>query len=259
MPFFEHKNRKFYYEVHGEGEPLLYLHGWNGNMTGFKKNLIPGLKNYQCIAFDLPGFGRSQSQDLSLEDIMESIHALLDHLKVKSVNLMGFCMGGTLALDYALRFQDRVKKIILVETYADFPWFLTLLLPKCIGYLLFRFFLTNPLGIWMTKRYLLLRDTVYRDDFFEAFQKADPKVSLHYIRMLWTYAKRDHFQRMKDLTIETLLVLGKDTKKHMKESARKLNQHIRHSMIEALDEAGHFPLEENSRDLILKIREFVEK
>ena len=70
MPFFEHKNRQFYYEVHGEGEPLLYLHGWNGNISGFKKNLVPGLQNYQCIAFDLPGFGRSQSQNLAFEDVI---------------------------------------------------------------------------------------------------------------------------------------------------------------------------------------------
>jgi len=260
MPFLEYKNKKFYYEVHGQGEPLLYLHGWNGNIAGFKKNLVPYLnQNFQCIAFDLPGFGQSQPYDLSFDDLTQSVQALLDHLKIQSVHLIGFCMGGTIALDYAIRFQDRVKKIILVETYADFPWFLSLLIPGWIGHRLFRFFLTNPLGIRCTKHYLLLRDQIYRDDFFEAFQKADPNVSLYYIRMLWDYAKRDHYQRMRELTRETLLVMGKDTKKHIKESIQKLNQHIRGSMIEALDRAGHFPIEENSRDLIEKIRDFVKQ
>lgn len=260
MPFLEHKNRKFYYEVHGEGEPLLYLHGWNGNISGFRKNLVPDLtKNFQCIAFDLPGFGQSQSRDLSFDDLADSVQALLDHLKLKSVNLIGFCMGGTIALDYAMRFQSRVKKIILVETYADFPWFLSLLLPRRIGHWLFHFFLLNPIGVKMTKRYLLLRDKVYRDDFFEAFQKSDPEVSLQYIRMLWDYAKRDHSQRMREITCETMLVMGKQTSKRIKESIHKLNHHIRGSMIEALDKTGHFPLEENSRDLIEKIRSFIGK
>ena len=259
MPYFEHKNRQFYYEVHGQGEPLLYIHGWNGNMSGFKENLVPDLtENFQCISFDLPGFGQSQSIDLTFDELAENLHAFLDHLKVKSVNVVGFCMGGTIALDYALRFQDRVKKLILVETYADFPWFLSLLLPRWIGHRLLHFFLLNPAGVWMTKRYLLIRDRVYRDDFFEAFQKADPEVSLQYIRMLWDYAKRDHCQRMKDFTKETLLVMGINTKKHVKESVQRLNQNIRGSMIEALDHAGHFPLEENSRALIEKIRKFVQ-
>ena len=48
MPFFEHKNRKFYYEIHGQGESLLYFHGWNGNISGFEKNLVPDLtKNFR--------------------------------------------------------------------------------------------------------------------------------------------------------------------------------------------------------------------
>ncbi len=260
MPYFDHKNKQFYYEIHGQGEPLLYLHGWNGNISGFTKNMVPDLtKHFQCIAFDLPGFGRSQYVDLTFDEVTENLQAFLDHLRLKSVNLLGFCMGGTIALDYTLRFQDRVKKLILIETYADFPWFLSLLLPQRLGHGLFHFFLMNPAGVAMTKRYLLLRDKVYRDDFFETFQKADPEVSLKYIRMLWDYAKRDHYQRMKTLTKETLLVMGKDTKQHIKESIQKLNQHIRGSMIEALDQAGHFPLEENSRALIEKIRTFVER
>ena len=77
--------------------------------------------------------------------------------------------------------------------------------------------------------------------------------------MLWDYAKRDHSCRMRELTRETLLVMGNQTSKRIKESIHKLNQYIRGSMIEALDHAGHFPLEENSRDLIEKIRSFVEK
>ncbi len=258
MPYFRLGNSDCYYEVHGEGEPLLYLHGWNGNMGGFRENLVPDLaKGFQCIAVDLPGFGKSQPAELSFDNLSQGVDSLLDHLKIKSVTLLGFCMGGVIALDYAMRQQRRVNKLVLIETYADFPWFLAPLLSKKYGHRIFEFALRHPLGVFLVKKYLLMRDTLYRDDFFKTFQLANPKISLEYIRMLWRYAQEDHFERMRQMNLKTLLLFGQETHQGVKRSIAKIQRHIRGSRIEALDNAGHFPIEENGARVLEKLRQFL--
>ncbi len=259
MPYFQLQNSQCYYEVHGSGEPILYLHGWNGNMSGFQQNLMPYLKDqYQCITVDFPGFGRSEAADLSFEELSEGIEKLLDQLRIQAVTLLGFCMGGVVALDYALRCQDRVKKLILVETYADFPVFLLPLLSNRFGKRLFEFAVNHPLGIRLVKRYLLLRDFLYREDFFKAFQTVDPKASLKYVHMFWEYAKKaDHYERMKELDLKTLLIMGKETNGFVKRSICRIQKTLPDSRLEILESAGHFPIEENSLQLAHSLKQFL--
>ncbi len=260
MPYFPLQDSQCYYEIHGVGEPILYLHGWNGNMSGFKQNLMPYLKDrYQCITVDFPGFGRSEPADPSFEALSDGIEKLLDQLRIQTVTLLGFCMGGVVALDYALRRQERIKKLILVETYADFPIFLMPLLSNRFGRKLFEFGVNHPLGIRLVKRYLLLRDFLYREDFFKAFQTVDPKASLKYVRMFWEYARKsDHYARMKDLDLKTLLIMGEQTNGFVKRSILRIQKILPDSRLEVLQSAGHFPIEENSLGLAQSLKQFLE-
>ena len=174
MPHISFQNSKIYYEVHGKGEPLLYIHGWNGCMDSFKFNLLDRLKKkYQIILFDLPGYGDSQEIKLSFEILCKLVTKLLDALKIEKVNLLGFCMGAIVSLDYTIRNQERVKKLILIETYIDFPFIIWPLVLRGINKPLIRFFRFNKLGISLTKNHLFMKNKKYRTEFFELFQKAE--------------------------------------------------------------------------------------
>lgn len=250
MPYLIFNNSRIYYESYGKGEPLLYIHGWNGSIDSFKFNLLNDLKNeYQIILLDLPGCGRSDNIELSYINLCELIDKLVEELQIGKFNLMGFCMGATIALDYVIRNQDKVKKLILVDTYIKFPLILKPLLVNTLNSYIFRFFLDTKLGMCLTKRYLFLKNYKYRDGFFQGFQKSDTKTSLEYVRLLNEYSKIDHYNRMKEVRTNVIIIVGDLTSSTIIKTAKKINRNIENSKLIFLNDSGHFPIEENGTDL----------
>src|SRR5256712_9813748 len=109
---------KLYYEIHGTGHPLILLHGGLGAIEMFGPNL-PALANgRQVIAVDLQGHGRTADVDrpLSTELMAEDIAALIKHLKLERPDLMGYSLGGGVALLTAIRHPAIVRRLVVVST-----------------------------------------------------------------------------------------------------------------------------------------------
>jgi len=109
---------KLYYEVHGTGYPLLLLHGGLGATSMFGPNLPALATGRQVIAVDLQGHGRTADIDrpLSPQLMADDIAALIKHLKLERVDLMGYSLGGGVAFFVALRHPELVRKLVLVST-----------------------------------------------------------------------------------------------------------------------------------------------
>ena len=109
---------KLYYEVHGTGYPLILLHGGLGATSMFGPNLPALAKGRQVIAVDLQGHGRTADIDrpLSPQLMADDIAALIKHLKLERVDLMGYSLGGGVAFFVALRHPELVRKLVLVST-----------------------------------------------------------------------------------------------------------------------------------------------
>jgi pimeloyl-ACP methyl ester carboxylesterase len=104
---------RLYYEVYGQGEPLLLLHG-NGGSIASMGNQIPFFsQHYKVIAIDTRSHGRSKdpSDSLSFEQIVDDFNALLDSLHLDSAYVIGWSDGGIDALLLAIRHPDKVKKM----------------------------------------------------------------------------------------------------------------------------------------------------
>ena len=104
---------RLYYEVYGQGEPLLLLHG-NGGSIASMGNQIPFFSlHYKVIAVDTRAHGRSKdpSDSLSFEQIVDDFNALLDSLHLDSAYVIGWSDGGIDALLLAIRHPDKVKKM----------------------------------------------------------------------------------------------------------------------------------------------------
>lgn len=109
---------KLYYEIHGTGQPLIVLHGGLGATSMFGPNLPALAKGRQVIAVDLQGHGRTADIDrpLSAELMAEDIAALIKHLKLERPDLMGYSLGGGVALFVAIRHPELVGKLVVVST-----------------------------------------------------------------------------------------------------------------------------------------------
>src|SRR2546422_6124690 len=109
---------KLYYEIHGTGRPLILLHGGLGALEMFGPNLPALAKGRQVIAVDLQGHGRTADIDrpLSVALMADDIAALAKRLGLESFDVMGYSMGGGVALQAAIRHPEVVRKLVVVST-----------------------------------------------------------------------------------------------------------------------------------------------
>jgi len=110
---------KMYYEVHGSGEPVVLLHGAfmtiTNNWTGWIGELA---KTRKVIAVEMQGHGRTADieRDISQENLADDVAGLLDHLKIPRADLIGYSMGGGVAMECAIRHPDKVRKVVVISS-----------------------------------------------------------------------------------------------------------------------------------------------
>ncbi len=112
----------YYYEIHGEGEPLLLLHGGLGSIEMFEPALPQFAESRQVIAADLHGHGRTQLGDrkISLPDMGDDMAVLLEKLGFEQVDVLGYSLGGGVAFRLAAQHPSRVRRLVLVSAgYAQ--------------------------------------------------------------------------------------------------------------------------------------------
>ncbi|HEY6157943.1 MAG TPA: alpha/beta hydrolase [Gemmatimonadales bacterium] len=109
---------KLYYEIAGTGRPLVLLHGGLGALEMFGPNLAALARRRQVIAVDLQGHGRTADIDrpLSVAFMADDIAALIKHLGLASADIMGYSLGGGVALQTAIRHPEVVRKLVVVST-----------------------------------------------------------------------------------------------------------------------------------------------
>ena len=114
---------EMYYEIHGEGEPLVLLHGFFGSGQ-FWKPLLPALtEEFQVILPDLRNHGRTTnpSKTFTHRQAAKDVYALLDRLGIKKFRAMGFSTGGMTLLHMATSQPDRVKAMVLFGASTYLP------------------------------------------------------------------------------------------------------------------------------------------
>ncbi len=110
---------KMYYEVHGSGDPVVLLHGAfmtiTNNWTGWIGELS---KTRKVIAVELQGHGRTADidRDISSANLADDVAALLDYLKIPRADVIGYSMGGGVALQCAIRHPEKVRKVVSISS-----------------------------------------------------------------------------------------------------------------------------------------------
>lgn len=103
---------KLYYEVDGQGEPLLLLHAGVADSRMWDDQFGVLAQHYRVIRYDLRGFGRS-NLPAGLFSNHEDVAGLLNFLGVEQAHVIGISFGGHVALDFTLTYPERVKTLVL--------------------------------------------------------------------------------------------------------------------------------------------------
>jgi pimeloyl-ACP methyl ester carboxylesterase len=112
---------KMYYEIYGQGKPLVLVHGGGSTIqTNFEKIIPLLVKNRKIIAVELQAHGRTSDRnaDLRFEQDADDIATLLKNLKIDKADFLGFSNGGTTTLQIAIRHPGIVDKMILASALA---------------------------------------------------------------------------------------------------------------------------------------------
>lgn len=112
---------KLYYEIYGQGKPLILIHGGGSTIQSTFEKVIPLFaKSRQVIAVELQAHGRTSDRDadLSFEQDADDVATLLNNLKIAKADFFGFSNGGTTTLQLAIRHPGMVDKIILGSALA---------------------------------------------------------------------------------------------------------------------------------------------
>lgn len=107
----------YYYEVSGNGEPVILLHGFTGDHSTWNPIKQYLMDSFKVISIDIIGHGKTSSppdvRNYRIEQVVSQISGILDHLSLKKAHILGYSMGGRLALSYAIANPERVKSLVL--------------------------------------------------------------------------------------------------------------------------------------------------
>jgi len=231
----------------GEGEPIMFIHGSGPGVTAYAnwRLAMPELsEKFRVIAPDMVGFGytdRPEGIEYNMETWVQQTLDLADALKLDKINLVGNSFGGALALAFAIRYPNRVNKLVLmgsVGVYFD----MTLGLDKVWGYTPSFENMKELLDIFAYNRNIvtdelaqLRYEASIRPGFQESFSSMFPAP-----RQQWADAMESDEQDIKNIKHDTLIIHGREDKVIPLQNSIRLNQLIKKSQLHVFGECGHW-------------------
>jgi len=119
--FVEINGIKLCYDIHGKGDPLILIHGFTSKKETFVAQVSDLSKYFQVIRLDNRGSGKSErpNESYTMDMFVEDIRGLMDYLRIERAHILGFSLGGMIAQSFALKYPNRLKKLILLNTISQ--------------------------------------------------------------------------------------------------------------------------------------------
>lgn len=257
MPIAQLSDCQVFYVDEGQGIPLVLIHGfpldhsmWNLQVEGLKSS-------YRIIALDLPGFGAStpHSGQMSIIGFADRLMEFLDALNLPQVTLCGLSMGGSIALQFALRHPERLSKLILCDCRAatDTPE-----AQRMRHELAERVLREGPecVAQAMPARLFSPHTIESQPEIVQSVQnviRANPRESIAGgSRALAD--REDVFSRLSMIKVSTLLIVGVDDVISTVSEMRSMANQIPNSQLVEIEQAGHMAPLENAQAVNQAIR-----
>src|SRR5690349_9844570 len=118
MPTVQVNSIRLYYEIHGTGQPLVFIHGLGSSTRDWEAQVPEFSKSYQVVTFDLRGHGRSgkPAGPYSMAMFSADLADLLETLDIAAAHVVGLSLGGAIAFQFALDDPARVRTLTIVNS-----------------------------------------------------------------------------------------------------------------------------------------------
>jgi len=251
MPYFEYGDIKLYYEKAGAGPPLFLVNGLGGDTRAWCY-LLPHLnKSFTTIVYDMRCAGKSDKPEdpFCIADLSDEADALIEHLGYDKVSLLGFSMGGVVALDMALNHSDKIDKLALVSTmpasmdmYPIPDFVMSLFVRTDVSPMLIEMIYDVLFG----STFKIIHSAKEWVDF--KMNDDNPQPADAYLNQLNAVKSFDLRSKVEKLKLPTLIVAGDEDLVIPPKNAQWLHEHIKGSKMVMLETVGHMiPLESPER------------
>jgi 3-oxoadipate enol-lactonase len=233
-----------YYEVPGQGEPLVLIAGLGSDLSDWAFQIPEFSKKYRVITFDNRGAGRTDAPDMpySIRMMSDDTVGLMDVLGIDQAHILGVSMGGYIAQELAIRHPGRARSLILGSTSAG-PYQLE-------AHVLTTWAAAAIKGIGQKTFFQLMLPFIFTDKLFEnpdMVQTAVDMIAAHHsvtpayaiVRQLMACVEHDARGRLGRITVPTLILAGKDDILVPFSLSEELATNIPKAELVVLDGGGH--------------------
>jgi pimeloyl-ACP methyl ester carboxylesterase len=251
-----------HYESIGRGSPVILLHGWINSWDVWRDSMIAlGYEgNHRVYALDFWGFGDSDTNSNNPTDTfqivsyVEMVHQFMESLGIQKAPIFGHSMGGTVALQMALSYPDRVTKVAVVGSPiigSSLNPFLRLAGYGTIARLVWRF----PLLLHLVMRILLAGDS---SKVRQMISRDVQRTTLEsFFRSIGDLRQTDLRDRLPTLKQPALGIYGTHDNIVSPANANLLKSGIRTSQVAMMENSRHFPMSDEPETFISTLHYFL--
>ena len=237
MPSLSVDGCDLYYEAHGSGDPIVFAHGAGGNHLSWWQQVSHFRDRYTCVTFDHRGYGRSipTPEASGGRYFISDLAALIDHLGLGPVHLVGQSMGGWSCLGYTIRHPERVRRLVLASTPAG------LATPEIEELLAKTWSAPAPPPGSAPPAYgaRMLQDVPVLAFLYEQIAGLNPPRDRLAVRALLREANRATPEDVADLHVPTLFLVGEEDASILPDVTIAASRLIPKAQLEVIPKAGH--------------------
>ena len=260
MPHNFDPNQNYHSFIDNKTEPLVFVHGvgldqkmWDSQINSFSDHSI--------ITYDLLGHGKTpyNKEEVTLNDFSDQLEYLLKFLKIDKINLVGFSLGSLIALDFASKFQYKLKTLTLLgTTYKRTEEQRDLVIERFEQAKLNKPISKQALKRWFTDQYLNDHPEIY-----EQFIKILTKNSEDHLNFLKAYKLFAYHQvnidMIKNIKTKTLVMTGSDDLGSTVEMSKSLSNDLIDSSFTEINNAKHLCSIDCADDVNINLKNFINK
>jgi len=251
-------NQNYHSFIDNNTEPLVFVHGVGLDHKMWDSQ-VNSLNNHSTITYDLLGHGKTpyNEKDITLNDFSDQLDYLLKFLKVDKINLVGFSLGSLIALDFASKFQHKLKSLTVIgTTYKRTEEQRALVIERFEQAKLNKPISKQALKRWFTDEYLNNHPKIY-DQFIKILTKDDDD-HLNFLKAykLFTY-HQDNIDMIKNIKTNTLIMTGSGDTSSTVQMSKSLSNDLINSNFVEINNGKHLCSIECADDVNINLKNFI--